>query len=133
MGTVTRPQLFQDAEPHDEQTPPLPAHVRRAARALMPCWTAALGGHGPAWPDGEGARSGYHVCRPRSCPQCASLPPQRWLPLPRARLLACDHSHVIFTLPPALNPWWLARVPGLTALLCHHGLVTGGGLPPEGP
>jgi hypothetical protein len=79
---------------------------------------------------------------------------------------------VIFTLPPALNPWWLAHVPGLTALLCHavrdtlgalladpqslgappgkiaarhtwrprlvrhphvHGLVTGGGLPPEGP
>ena len=35
----------------------------------------------------------------------------------RARLLACDHYHVIFTLPHDLNPLWLANVPVMTTLL----------------
>jgi hypothetical protein len=37
----------------------------------------------------------------------------------QARLLACDHSHGIFTLPHALNPRWLANVPVMTTLLWH--------------
>jgi Putative transposase len=32
-------------------------------------------------------------------------------------LLACDHYHVIFTLPHELNPLWLANVPVMTTLL----------------
>jgi hypothetical protein len=39
------------------------------------------------------------------------------LALQRARLLACDHYHVIFTLPHELNPLWLANVPVMTTLL----------------
>jgi hypothetical protein len=35
----------------------------------------------------------------------------------QARLLACDHYHVIFTLPHELNALWLANVPLLSALL----------------
>jgi hypothetical protein len=35
----------------------------------------------------------------------------------RARLLACAHDHVIFTLPHALNPLWLANVPVMSTLL----------------
>jgi len=35
----------------------------------------------------------------------------------RARLLACDHYHVIFTLPHDLNPLWLANVQMMTTLL----------------
>jgi hypothetical protein len=35
----------------------------------------------------------------------------------RARLVACDHYHVLFTLPHALNPLWLAHVPLMTTLL----------------
>jgi hypothetical protein len=31
--------------------------------------------------------------------------------------LACDHYHVIFTLPHALNPLWLVNVPVMTTLL----------------
>ncbi len=37
--------------------------------------------------------------------------------LQRTRLLACDHYHVIFTLPHELNPLWLANVSLMTALL----------------
>ena len=117
MALVTLQTIFQDAFPAYEQTHPLPAHVRRAARAIMQCRTAALGGHVQACPDGHMARIWYNSCRHRACPQCAYLQTERWLALQQARLLACDHYHVIFTLPHELNPLWLANVPVMTTLL----------------
>ena len=63
------------------------------------------------------SRIWYNACRHRSCPPCAYLQTERWLALQRARLLACDHDHVIFTLPHELNPLWLAHVPLMTTLL----------------
>ena len=117
MGTITLQTIFQDAYPPYEQPHLLPTHVRRAARAIMQCRTAALGGHVQACPDGHMARIWYNSCRHRSCPQCASLQTERWLGLQRARLLACDHDHVICTLPHDLNPLWLANVPVMTTLL----------------
>jgi Putative transposase/Transposase zinc-binding domain len=117
MALVTLQTIFQDAFPVYEQTHPLPRHVRRAAHAIMQCRTAALGGHIQACPDGHVARIWYNSCRHRSCPQCAYLQTERWLALQRARLLACDHYHVIFTLPHDLNPLWLANVPVMTTLL----------------
>src|SRR5262249_50054022 len=99
MALVTLQSIFQEAFPAYEQTHSLPAHVRRAARAIMQCRTAALGGHVQACPDGHMSRIWYNSCRHRSCPQCAYLQTERWLALQRARLLACDHYHVIFTLP----------------------------------
>src|SRR5213593_4564959 len=137
----------------------------------MQCRTAALGGHIQACPDGHFTRIWYNSCRHRSCPQCAYLPTERWLALQQARLLACDHSHVIFTLPHDLHPLWLAHVPVMTTLVLQavrdtlvelladsqdlgaqpgiiaarhtwsqtlvlhphvHGLVTGGGVTPDG-
>jgi Putative transposase/Transposase zinc-binding domain len=117
MALVTLQTIFQDAFPAYEQTHLLPTHVRRAARAIMQCRTAALGGHVQACPDGHVARIWYNSCRHRSCPQCAYLQTERWLALQRARLLACDHYHVIFTLPHDLNPLWLANVQVMTTLL----------------
>jgi hypothetical protein len=117
MGLVTLQQIFQDAFPAYAQSHPLPAHVRRAARAVMQCRTAALGGHIQACPDGHTARIGSHSCRHRSCPQCAYLQTARWLTVHRARLLAWDHSHGIGTLPHGLHPLWLATVPVLSTLL----------------
>jgi Putative transposase/Transposase zinc-binding domain len=117
MALVTLQTIFQDAFPAYEQTHPLPAHVRRAARAIMQCRTAALGGHVQACPDGHMARIWYNSCRHRACPQCASLQTERGLALQQARLLACDHYHVIFTLPHDLNPLWLANGPLMTTLL----------------
>src|SRR5215831_6407199 len=63
------------------------------------------------------SRIWYNSCRHRSCPQCAYLQTERWLALQRARLLACDHYHVTFTLPHELNPLWLANVSVMTTLL----------------
>ena len=117
MALVTLHTIFQDALPAYEQTHPLPTHVRKAARALMQCRTAVLGGHVQACPDGHRARVWSNACRHRSCPQCASLQTERWLALQPARLLAGDHSQGIFPLPPALNPLWLATVSGMTTLV----------------
>jgi hypothetical protein len=117
MALVTLQAIFQDAFPAYEQRHALPAHVRRAAHALIRCRTAAFGGHIQACPDGHVARVWYNSCRHRSCPQCAYLQTERWLARQRARLLACDHYHVIFTLPHDLNPLWLANVPVMTTLL----------------
>jgi len=171
MALVTLQTIFQDAFPAYEQRHALPAHVRKAARAIMECRTAALGGHIQACPDGHVSRVWYNSCRHRSCPPCAYLQTERWLARHRARLLACDHYHVIFTLPHDLNPLWLANVSVMTTLLFQtvrdtlgtwlaapkylgaqpgilaalptwsqtlvlhphlHGLVTGGGVTPDG-
>jgi hypothetical protein len=117
MALVTLQTIFQDAFPAYEQSHALPAHVRRAAHALMQCRTAALGGHIQACPDGHVSRVWYNSCRHRSCPQCAYLQTERWLALQRARLLTCDHYHVIFTLPHELNSLWLANISVMTTLL----------------
>jgi hypothetical protein len=116
MGLITLQDIFCRGYPDYERTHALPAHVRRAARAIMQCRTAALGGHVQACPDGHVSRVWDNSCRHRSCPQCASLQTERWLTLQQARLLACDHYHVIFTLPHDLNPLWLANVPVMTTL-----------------
>jgi hypothetical protein len=63
MALVTLQTIFQDAFPAYEQTHPLPTHVRRAARAIMQCRTALLGGHIQACPDGHMARVWYNSCR----------------------------------------------------------------------
>jgi Putative transposase/Transposase zinc-binding domain len=128
MALVTLQTIFPDAFPAYEQCHALPAHVRRAAHALMQCRTAALGGHIQACPDGHVARVWYNACRHRSCPQCAYLQTERWLTLQQARLLACDHYPVIFTLPHDLNSLWLANVPVMTTLLFQAGRDTLGTL-----
>jgi hypothetical protein len=117
MAGVTLQTIFQAAYPAYEQTHLLPSSVRKAARAIMQCRTAALGGHVQACPDGHMSRIWYQFCRHRSCPPCAYLQTERWLALQRARLLACDHSHVLFTLPHDLHPLWLANVPVMSTLL----------------
>lgn len=117
MAQVTLQDIFQAGFPDYERTHPLPPHVRTAARAIMRCRTAALGGHVQSCPNGHVSRIWYNSCRHRSCPQGAFLQIERWLAKQQARLLGCDHYHVIFTIPHDLNPVWLANVPRMTSLL----------------
>jgi hypothetical protein len=51
------------------------------------------------------------------CPQCAWRQIDRWLATQQARLLACEHYHVMFTIPRALPDLWLANVAVMTTLL----------------
>jgi hypothetical protein len=59
----------------------------------------------------------YNSCRHRFCPQGAQLQIAQWLARQRARLLACEHYHVIFTLPSELHALWLANGRVLAHLL----------------
>jgi hypothetical protein len=95
----------------------LPDYVRRAVWAILACRTALLGGHVQACPDGHIERIWYNSCRHRMCPQCAWVQTERWLARQKARLLACEHYHVIFTMPHELNALWLANVEAMSQLL----------------
>ncbi len=75
-----------------------------------------LGGHVQACPDGHFERVWYNSCKHRICPQCAYLQVERWLAKWKARLLNCDHYHVIFTLPHELNDLWLANVEAMSEI-----------------
>lgn len=80
--------------------------VRNAAHKLMVCRTGVLGGHVQGCPDLHYKRVWYNSCKHRMCPQCAYLQIQRWLNKQKARILACDHFHVIFTMPSQLRALW---------------------------
>lgn len=84
----------------------LPLHLHKAAHALMTCRTSVLGGHVQRCPEGHVERVWYNSCKHRVCPQCAALPTERWLASQQARLLGCDHYHVIFTMPHELLALW---------------------------
>jgi len=76
-----------------------------------------MGGHVWGCPEGHFDRILYNSCKHRSCPQCAYLAIERWLDRQKARILACEHYHVIFTLPGELHELWRANGRGLTELL----------------
>jgi hypothetical protein len=117
MARVTIQQILQEGYTAFERSHPLPSYVRKAVWALMACRTAVLGGHVQRCPDGHFVRVWYNSCRHRMCPQCAWLQVERWLERQRARLLACEHYHVIFTLPDELRGCWLANRQAMTELL----------------
>jgi hypothetical protein len=117
MARVTVQQILQQGYAAFERSHQLPGYVRKAAWALLVCRTARLGGHIQACPEGHVERVWYNSCRYRLCPQCAWLQVERWLDQQKARLLACDHYHVIFTLPDELRGRWLGNVRAMTHLL----------------
>jgi Putative transposase/Transposase zinc-binding domain len=114
---LTVQQILQEGYAAFERCHQLPAYVRKAMWALLACRTARLGGHIQACPDGHIERIWYNSCRHRLCPPCAWLQVERWLVRQKARLLACDHYHVIFTLPDELRGLWLANGTAMTQLL----------------
>ena len=100
---VTVQKILQqgyNAYAHDHA---LPGYVRRAVQAILRCRTALLGGPVQACPEGHIERIWYNSCRHRMCPQCAWRRIERWLLQQKARLLACEPYHVIFTLPHERN------------------------------
>ena len=117
MGTLSLQDIFRQHYPAYERAHRVPSHQRKAARAIMQCRTAALGGHVQSCPDGHFSRIWYNSCRHRACPQCAFIQSERWLARQRARLLACPHYHVIFTVPHELNPIWRCNMRQLSGLL----------------
>lgn len=103
---VTLQQILRKHFDAFQQSQPLAHYQRQAARRIIDCRTAVLGGHVASCPRGHHHRLVYHSCRHRSCPQCSALPRERWLEGWKARLLDCPHVHCIFTTPHQLLALW---------------------------
>ncbi len=82
----------------------LPLHYHKAAYALAHCRTAAMGWQQHRCPSGHYQHIQANSCRHRSCPRCSALARERWVQRQQAHLLACDHYHMVFTLPHELLP-----------------------------
>jgi hypothetical protein len=89
----------------------------KAARAIVRCRTAALGGH-REWCESCGhQRYLYHSCRNRHCPKCQTLAKASWVENRQRELLPTPYFHNVFTLPHELNPLLLASEHNRRALL----------------
>ncbi|MEW8403623.1 MAG: transposase [Candidatus Thiodiazotropha taylori] len=78
----------------------------KAAQAIMACRSDELGYEEWLCRDDDYVLRQPHSCRHRSCPCCNGSHSQEWLDKIKAKLLPCDHYHVVFTLPHELNPIW---------------------------
>jgi transposase-like zinc-binding protein/putative transposase len=101
LGSIFREHFAAYAQRHG-----LPRYVHRAAYWLSRCRTIELGGHSSRCPEGHIEQAYYNSCHQRYCPQCQALATERWLQAQKARLLACAHHHLIFTIPHELNELW---------------------------
>ncbi len=114
---LTLQGIFQQHFFRYAQTRTLPRRIWKAANAIMQCRTPMMGGHVQRCPVGHLTRIQYHSCRHRSCAQCSRLPRAQWAEAQSARLLACDHYHVVFTLPHELLALWESNRAAMARLL----------------
>jgi hypothetical protein len=82
---------------------------RRAARAIVSCRTAALGGHLQECDHCGHRHVSYNSCRDRHCPKCQSLDQARWVEARKADLLPVPYFHVVFTVPDELSALFLSN------------------------
>ena len=103
---VTLQNIFESGFNHFAAGKSLPHKYYKAAKAIVNCRTPYMGGSTYQCEDGHFDHAQYHSCKHRSCPLCSALPRARWVKAQQERLLACDHYHVIFTLPHELLELW---------------------------
>jgi len=121
---VTLQHLLQTSFAAYAERQPVPRRVWRAARALMACRTAALGGHVRQCPAGHVTEVWYNSCRHRACPRCGFQRINEWLDGWLQQLLPTDHFHVIFTLPSELHELWRWNRQLMTEVLFRSGRET---------
>lgn len=82
----------------------LNGHQQKTLRAITQCRTTALGGHVDACDACGNIRVSYNSCRNRHCPKCQGHKRELWIQKREDDLLPCAYYHLVFTLPPQLNP-----------------------------
>jgi hypothetical protein len=75
----------------------------KAWRAIVSCRTQALGGHIEQCDTCGTIRHVYHSCRNRHCPKCQIRAKEQWIADRHRELLPVPYTHLVFTLPHALN------------------------------
>ena len=103
---VTLQRIFKQSFSHYQEQHGISLDQHRAAQAIMACQTDELGHEEWGCSDDGHTEQQAHSCRHRSCPRCQHAYTQDWLEKTQARLLPCDHYHVVFTLPHELNEIW---------------------------
>ncbi|WP_230404288.1 MULTISPECIES: IS91 family transposase [Undibacterium] len=76
---------------------------RKVWRAITACRTAALGGHIERCDQCQTTRHIYHSCRNRHYPKCQSRTKDQWLAARQRECLSVPYTHLVFTIPHALN------------------------------
>lgn len=103
---ATLQQVFRLGFDRYRQRHGLSVDQYQAANAIMSCQSPVLGYEEWLCEHDGHVEQTAHSCRHRSCPRCQHAYTQRWLEQTQARLLPCDHYHVVFTLPHELNELW---------------------------
>ena len=103
-----RPELADILAAHSPPLERLRCDRRRAIRDIVLCRTAMLGGHVQVCDSCGATTPIYHSCRNRHCPKCQSLEQARWVAAQAEDLLPIPYFHLVFTVPPALHPFFFA-------------------------
>ena len=103
---ATLQSIFRDNFAHYQAHHSLSRDQTQAAYAIMNCQQPELGHETWICPQDGHLEHQAHSCRHRSCPRCQRARTAAWLDRTQARLLPCDHYHVVFTLPHELNEVW---------------------------
>jgi len=82
---------------------------RRVVQDVMRCRTPLMGGHLQVCDHCGREKPFYNSCRNRHCPKCQSLEQTRWVEGQSRNLLPVPYFHLVFTVPPALHPFFLSN------------------------
>jgi len=80
----------------------VPAHQRKALRAIESCRTRRLGGIRRACTHCGHAHVRWHSCRNRHCPRCQKGKQQEWIAARLRELPPVPYAHLVFTVPAEL-------------------------------
>lgn len=78
-------------------------HQRHAARHIVRCRTAELGGHLYRCEECGSEVPLYNSCLDRHCPTCQTVTKMEWLAHRQNELLPVQYFHAVFTLPHGIN------------------------------
>lgn len=96
----------------------------KAWRAIVACRTEALGGHVQQCTSCQAVRYTYHSCRNRHCPKCQTRAKEQWVAARHRELLPVPYTHLVFTLPHAINGLVSSHFRGITTLLFQAASAT---------
>lgn len=111
------PQLADIFKAHAPPPEELGRERGRVVRDVVACRTPLLGGHLQVCDHCGREKPFYNSCRNRHCPKCQSLEQARWVEAQQQQLLPVPYFHLVFTVPTALHPLFLADRRGSYALL----------------
>jgi Putative transposase/Transposase zinc-binding domain len=118
------PELAQIFRAHAPPLEQLGRDRRRVVRDIVSCRTPLLGGHLQVCDRCGRQTPIYNSCRNRHCPKCQSLEQTRWVEAQARSLLPVEYFHLVFTVPTALHPFFLADRRCGYALLFEAALQT---------